>query len=312
MSTVVSSFIAAIVIAAFFAILKTRWLYVVLPKSHLNTPFSKGHVALLTFHSHGFRTEESIEFLIRTTCRCELLATSKANVTLVDNKLTISRITRFQSITVVLLAEGKPLEKDDIDTFESKETVGKIVEKKEQLNSVAQQLIVWPLLLLLLGLPFAVGTYFGKHQQQNVFEIASELVETQPIPITGFKLERGNLRNLLQEPFAKELKSAGFPATITAVGRRGSQLIIEVSVANPFKRELEISFTGKSAAGDTEVMSFTKRHVSDFIVFPNEVKRKSIEIFLPESFENKIFFVDFRIDIAGASASLTDRVSLGK
>jgi hypothetical protein len=206
-----------------------------------------------------------------------------------------------------LLVEGKQLAKEDIDTFESKETVGKIVEKKEQLNSVAQQLIVWPILILILGLPFAAGTFYGKHQQQHIFEMADDLLESQPIPITGYKIDRGDIRGSL----VKELKILGFPAKISAISRRGAQLFIEVTVTNPLKVELELSFTGKSPVGDQGTTNFLKRHVSDLIIFPKESKKKTIEIFLPESFENKTFFVEFRMEVAGEFTSLTDRVTLG-
>jgi hypothetical protein len=308
-STFVTSIATALILAGVFALLKSRWLYAVLPKGHLNTPFSKGHVALLTFSNYGFRTEEEVEFLIRTNCRCELLATSKGNVSLLNNKLTISRISRFQSITVVLLAEGKALEKEDVDTFESKETAGKIVEKKEQVNSVAQHLIVWPVIFLLLGLPFSAGTLYGKQQQQDIFELANDFFETTAVPVAGYKVERADIRGYMKDPLSKDIKTLGFPAKISAVTRKGAKILVEITVTNSYMNEFSLSITGKGPTGDQSAGSFLKAYVSDFLIFPKESKKKTIEILLPASFENKVLIVDYRLEFAGQTALTTDRVA---
>ena len=55
-----------------------------------------------------------------------------------------------------------------------------------------------------------------------------------------------------------------------------------------------------------------KRHVSDLLVFPKETKKRTLELFLPESVQNKVLFIDYRLEHEGEIASVTDRVALLK
>jgi hypothetical protein len=73
LTTIVTTVIGALCIATIFAALKSRWLYVIAPRLHLNTPLSDGQIASLTITNVGLLAEEDVALTIRasaSTIRC--------------------------------------------------------------------------------------------------------------------------------------------------------------------------------------------------------------------------------------------------
>ncbi len=239
-----------------------------------------------------------MEFLIRSTSRCELLASSKGSVSFQQNKISIPRISRFENITVVLLVEGKSLEKEDVDTFESKETVGKIVEKKEQINSVAQHVLIWPLSVLIFGLPFGIGSYIGKERNKSVVDYFKESIEpirqTPESLVTEYRVEQSDLKGISETKLFKTAKAGVIQAKIAKVSQRGDEYKIEFLFSNKHSELVEFDVTGK-APGIGGIEGFSERHISDFVVLPNSEKTSSIKLKLTERVIPKVAIVDVRI-----------------
>lgn len=71
-STIVTSVLGALCLAAILAALKSRWLYVVAPKLYLNTPLSDGQIVQLTLVNAGFLSEDDVAITFRSVCKFDV------------------------------------------------------------------------------------------------------------------------------------------------------------------------------------------------------------------------------------------------
>ena len=76
--------------------------------------------------------EEDIALTFRQTCKFELIGTSKSTLNINGKTISIPKLSKFESINVILLIEGKAFDPVDIESIESKSTKGKVVESKDK------------------------------------------------------------------------------------------------------------------------------------------------------------------------------------
>lgn len=108
MTTIVSSIIAGLVVAAVLGLSRLRWLYLAVPKLSFYTRLSDGQVVSMTLLNMGFRPEEAIEIHLRPQARYEIVASTRNDVSLdsATSKISVPRISRLERTTILLLVEG--------------------------------------------------------------------------------------------------------------------------------------------------------------------------------------------------------------
>ncbi|MES2884812.1 MAG: hypothetical protein V4709_08405 [Pseudomonadota bacterium] len=138
MGTIITSVVGALCLAGIFAAIKSRWLYVIAPKLYLNTPLSTGQIVQLTIANAGLLPEEDVAITFRSGCNFELIATSKSTLALTGRTLSLPKLSRAESVTVLLLVEGRTFDHADIDSAESKLAKAKVVDSKDKVVAIWQ------------------------------------------------------------------------------------------------------------------------------------------------------------------------------
>ncbi|MDP5007801.1 MAG: hypothetical protein NWQ13_02090, partial [Glaciimonas sp.] len=189
-TTITTSVIGALVLMAILALIKSRWIYVIAPKLYLNTPISDGQIVSLTIFNAGLTVEEDVAISLRPACKFELIATSKSTLAVNGKTISIPKLSRLETITVLLLIEGKAFDPVDIESIESKSTKGKVVESKDKATAPWQSIVVLPILLLILALPFVIGTYVGAETNVSVIQYINDKFELigPSKQLAGFKI----------------------------------------------------------------------------------------------------------------------------
>lgn len=308
-TTIVTTVLGALFIAGIFAAINSRWLYLIAPKLYLNTPISDGQIVSIEIYNAGLLAEEDIAITFRPSCKFELIATSKSTLSVKGKTLTIPKLSKLESITIVLLVEDKAFEHADIESLESKSTKGKIVEKKESATSLWQNIIVLPIIFLVFGLPFFFGTSVGAEMKVSAFTYLSEKLEIfeNSKQLAGFK------ETLIQKyaSLDKEnyLKDSKISIITKEVIRRGDVLTIKLKLTNNTKEVFTVEGGSESSAGEDGPLSFQDSRVSRFGMMPNYSKDIKFKVFLPDNLQVKVIVNDFRFTtISGENILLSQTI----
>jgi len=288
LTTLITSVIGALCIAAVFATIKSRWLYVIAPKLYLNTPISDGQIISISIFNAGLMAEEDVAVTFRQACKFELIGTSKSTLVVNGKTISIPKLSRLESITIVLLIEGKAFDPIDIESVESKSTKGRVVESKEMATALWKTVLVIPLLLLFLAVPFIFGTVVGAEMKVSVIGYVNDKLEIfgQSKQLAGFKT---SLREIHADTkFESSIKNSKISIETIEVVRRGDVITITTKLSNNTKEPLMVEGYLKSSAGDKGPLSFWDERVESFALAPSEKKSVKQKAFLPESLSAKI------------------------
>lgn len=299
---IITSVLGALIIVAVLAAIKSRWLYVIAPKLYLNTPISDGQIVSLNILNAGLMAEEDVAITFRPACKFELIATSKSTLVINGKTISIPKLSKLESITILLLIEGKAFDPVDIESVESKFIKGKVVESKEKATALWQQIIVLPFLLLILALPFVFGTMVGADMRVSAISYLNEKFELigQSKQLAGFKTSLREVQ--ADEKFKGAIKDSRISIETIEVVRRGDVLTISTSLSNNTKEPLITEGSLKSSAGDKGPLSFWDGRVESFALSPGEKKIVKLKAFLPESLSAKIIENTFSFEnMSGAS-----------
>jgi hypothetical protein len=309
LTAVITSVVGALCVAAALAAIKSRWLYVIAPKLYLNTPISDGQIISINIFNAGLLAEEDVALTFRQACKFELIGTSKSTLAVNGKTISLPKLSRLESITIVLLIEGKAFDPVDIESIESKSTKGKIVEAKEQATALWQNALAIPIVLLVLMVPFVFGTFVGAEMRVSALSYVNERLELfgQSKQLAGFKAT-------VRETFADtKLKGAVGDAKVSLeiveIIRRGDVLTISTKLSNNTKDPLMIDGYLKSSAGDRGPLSFGDERVDSFALAPGEKKIVRQKAFLPDALsakliENKFSFESLSCDSLRVSQTL--------
>lgn len=293
---ITTSILGALCVAAVFAAIKSRWLYVIAPKLYLNTPISDGQILTLNILNAGLMAEEDVAITFRPVCKFELIATSKSTLVVNGKTISIPKLSKLESITIILLIEGKAFDPVDIESVESKSTKGKVVESKEKATALWQTIIVLPILLLLLAVPFAFGTFVGAETRVSAIGYLNDKFELfgQSKQLAGFKT---SLREVhADKKFEGAIKDSRISIETTEIVRRGDVLTLTTSLSNNTKEPLMVEGSLKSSAGDKGPLSFWDERVENFALSPGEKKSVKQKAFLPELLSAKIIENSFSFE----------------
>lgn len=305
LTTIVTSVLGAITVTAIIAIARSRWLYLVVPKLYFDTPLSKGNVVTFTLTNGGFRSEEDVRIVLKKTCSYELLASSKSTTTYSANTVSVPRIGKFESVTALLLVEGKVFEHSDIESVESKETIGKVVEKKEHVNSLRDHAIIWPVLILILSVPFVGGTFVGKSFGMSAWDyvefIASRFGESKQL--AGYRSDIGQITGFGE--LAKSVKAGEVSHSVVEVLRQGDTLRITVRIVNKSERHVRVDVVGKSSARSKGPLDYSDERIDDLFVARGDQGTGVLRAYLPESERTQMVELQVKIYSGSDYASYT-------
>ena len=247
LTTVVTTVLGALCVAAVLAAVRSRWLYVIAPKLYLNTPISDGQIISINILNAGLTAEEDVAVTFRQACKFELIGTSKSTLVVNGKTLSIPKLSKLESITIVLLIEGKAFDPIDIESVESKSTKGKVVESKEKATAIWQHVIVIPLLLLFLAVPFMFGTFIGAEMKVSAFGYINDKLEIfgQSKQLAGFKTSLRELR--ADKKFEGAIKDSKISVETIEVVRRGDVLTITTKLSNNTKEPVMVEGYLKSS-----------------------------------------------------------------
>jgi hypothetical protein len=295
LSAVITTVVGALLISAILAAVKSRWLYVVAPKLYLNTPISDGQIISIEIFNAGLTSEEDVAVTFRKACKFELIGTSKSTLAVVGKTLSISKLSKLESVTVVLLIEGKAFDAVDIESIESKATKGKVVESKERATALWQSFVMLPILLLFLIVPFAFGNYIGAEDKTSIFAYLNAKME-----LIGERKQLSGYKTTITERssdafFVNALEQSKVEIETTEVVRRGDVLRITTRVTNRMDEALMFEGYLKTSAGEGGPLSFWDSRFETFALGPGESRLVEQRAYLPETLSTKV--VDNRISI---------------
>lgn len=306
LTTVVTSVLGALCVTAVLAAVRSRWLYVIAPKLYLNTPISDGQIISINIFNAGLTAEEDVAVTFRHACKFELIGTSKSTLVVNGKTLSIPKLSKLESITIVLLIEGKAFDPIDIESIESKSTKGKVVESKEKATAMWQHVVVIPLLLLFLAVPFMFGTFIGAEMKVSAFSYINDKLEIfgQSKQLAGFRTSLREIR--ADNKFEGAIKYSRISIETIEVVRRGDVLTITTKLSNNTKEPVMVEGYLKSSAGDKGPLSFWDERVESFALAPGDKKAVKQKAFLPESLTAKIIENRFSFEnLSGDSLSVS-------
>jgi hypothetical protein len=287
--------VGALLITAILAALKSRWLYVVAPKLYLNTPISDGQIVSLQIYNAGLTAEEDVAVTFRQACTFELIGTSKSTLAVAGKTLSVPRLSRLESITVVLLIEGKAFDPVDIESVESKSTKGKVVESKEKATAIWQNFVAIPIVLAFLVVPFAFGTYVGAQEGVSAIEYVSAKLEFlgERKQLAGYKV---TVREVTADDvFDEAVKRGRISIEATEVLRQGDVITITTRITNNMEGPLMFEGFLKTSAGEDGPVGFWDGRFDNVVLSPGESRTVKQKAYLPEDLSTK--FIDNRVSV---------------
>ena len=285
---ITTSVFAALFLAAIFAALKSRWLYVIAPKLYLNTPLSDGQIVSLTLVNAGLMPEEDVALTFRAVSKFELVATSKSTLAVNGQTISLPKLSRGETVTVLLLFEGKAFAPEDIDSVESKGTKGKVVESKDKVMAPWHHFVIWPLLFLVFGLPFLFGTYVGSEMKVSGLGYLDAKLEVfgASKQLAGFKIVNesypsGKLKDAV--------KANLLTIQVLEIVRRADILTLQVKITNNTGMILSVDASIEGTAGGSGPLDFSEIRVGKFAMAPNDSKSLKLKVYQPETSSVQVF-----------------------
>jgi hypothetical protein len=314
---ILTTVIGSLILTGLIALFNSRQLYLIVPKlffdTPLSTPSAKGNVVQLTFYNAGLRPELDVKAVLKATCDYTLIASSKSTLSYTSKTISLPRLARFESITVILLVEGKIFEHSDIESIESRDDVGKVIEKKEQASTPLQHVIALPLVLIFLLVPFGLGTYFGKEMQFSIVDfLYSEFdsLGSSSILVSNFKTEISKLEGYPEGELLKAMKSGSVNTKIARIVKKRESLELDLLITNNSQGFISVDVTGKNSAGDGAGLTLTDRFISDLLVLPGKQEKRTLKFYFPDSPEQKLVMLDYRVGDGKSSVTYSEKLDL--
>lgn len=306
-STIISSVIAALLIAGIFAWIKSRRLFVVAPKMYLTTTLSDGQIVSLTLLNLGFLPEEDVAITVRPSTKFELLGTSKSTLATHGNTLSLPKLGRNESVVILLLFENSKFSEADIESIESKATKGKVVESKEKAASVGQGLFVIGLTLTFLFIPFAFGTVVGSETGTSVVAYVKD-----SFIMTGESKQLAGYKTQSRERFGigaldGAFKRGKITTEVSEIVRRGDILYVKYGVTNNTDDILLATLRLDGLAGRGP-LSYNDGALRDLGMLPKQTKSGTIRVYKPEAHEIQIIKIDLDFTTPNADRLSVEQV----
>lgn len=303
LTTILTTVVGALCIAAIFAALKSRWLYVIAPRLYLNTPLSDGQIVSLTITNVGLLTEEDVALTMRPGCKFELIATSKSTLAVNRNTLSIPKLARAESVNVLLLIEGKSFDQSDIDSIESKAANGKVVESKEKATALWQSFVVLPIVIFGLIVPFVFGTVVGSEMRVSAVQYVNEKLEVfgQSKQLAGYKNYLTEKHTFLAGPLAGATKDRRIAIDVEEIVRRGDVLTISIKISNNSKHVIVVEADLEGTSGGRGPLNWNDSRSGSFALAPSESRAFRLKVYIPERDSVKLIQGRYNFKVPGGT-----------
>lgn len=278
-----STIVGGLIVAALAGWIRKPRLIVLVPRSFSYSQITdRGQLVEVSVFNRGFKTEETIDITLNHAMRYELVGSNSQEVLVSGNKITIPRVGPSDDVTVLLLVEPGTFKSNDIIQCLSKETMGRTVEKVENIppNGPQRIAIVGGFVVIpffLYGMTFAMD-YVVK-VLKPLPSAVTDLIKQAPIDVGNWKIPffyKGN--SLLFEPFV----AGKINASVGAITRKGDVATIPVTVTNQTDEVLMAAFSINTAGSAKRFKSF-ELHTDDFVVVPGKSETRSIRVVVPET-----------------------------
>ena len=296
MTTALTAIITALVTVGIIGIFKSRHLFVVLPKLHLYSPLTTGSTVNITIVNGGFRSEEAVTLHLNPAARYEVMAASRPDVTLNNATLVVPRLGRFKRATIILLVEGKAFGRDDLLSVESKETIGRVVEKAENASTIFEQFVGASLLLLFIGASFLYGTWIGAETKTNFVSYFADEYVRDSVTIEPKEVSWVDLANLKASKFVAQ-NGGKMPVSVKQLTRRGNTVYVDFEFENASSAYFMMNVTVKSAADEDGAIGFRDSRFYDFLVPPGEKKQRRLQAYVPPAAKTRVIFIDYSLQL---------------
>lgn len=302
-TTVATTVVGALCVAAIFAALKSRWLYVIAPRLYLNTPLSDGQIVSLTITNVGLLTEEDVALTMRSGCKFELIATSKSTLAVNGNTLSIPKIARAESVNVLLLIEGRSFDQSDIDSIESKAAKGKVVESKEKATALWQSFVALPIVIVVLVVPFIFGTILGSEMRISALQYLNEKLEVfgQSKQLAGYKNDLTEKYASMAGSLAGATKDRRIAIDVQEIIRRGDVLTVSIKISNNSKQIIVAEANLEGASGGRGPLDWTDSRSGSFALAPSESKSFRLKVYIPEHVSVKLIQGHYNFKVPGGA-----------
>jgi hypothetical protein len=303
LTAIATSVIGALCLAAILAAIRSRWLYVVAPRLFLNTPLSDGQIVSLAITNAGLLAEEDVALTLRPGCKFELIATSKSTLAVSGKTLSLPKLARGESVTVLLLFEGKSFDHSDIDSIDSKATKGKVVDSKENATALWHNFIVFPVVLLLLVLPFALGTYIGSVTKMSAVEYLNDKLDMfgQSKQLAGYRNEIAEQYRLTAGELAGATKDGRIAIEVQEVVRRGDVLTILLKLTNNTPKVVMAEVVLKGTSGDDGPLNWKDSRSERLAIASKASRSLKLKVYVPDQETVKLVEGTYTFRIPGST-----------
>ncbi len=302
---ILASVLAPLMAAGIFALLRSRWLFVFIPKLYLNTPISDGQIVSLTIQNKGFLSEEDVAVTFRPSCKFEIIATSKSTLSISGKTITIPKLARGESVTVHVLFEERSFSISDVESVESKATRGKVTERKEDLVTPFQSVLAFVLFALFFTVPFVVGTIIGADMKVSIVKYAVDRLSTLGPLVELSKFEETNKKTYGNGHLENAFDRSQIAVDVIKVVRSGDTLNISMRIEN--KTAFSMSVEGNvSASGGDGPYNLSDRFIETEGLVPGSMKIINYRVFLPETLDYKVVKTALRFESINRGAVNVD------
>lgn len=303
MDAILTSVITALITTGIIALLKSRHLTVVVPKAAFFSPVTSGSTIHMTVLNGGFRTEENITIRLNQGAKYDLLAASRSDIKVDRTEILIPRLNKFSQATIMIVVEGKGFDITDVLGVDSKETVGKVVEKAADAPSKAGQFIGLSVVFLFLGAVFLIGTMFGAEFKVNLYSYFTDRYIYDGQIMTPKKVNWSRGSDFKNAEISKKYGDK-MPFEIEDFKRKGDLIEFTVVASNYSNGFATFGARSKSPDDDDNSnVGFRDGFLSDLVVEPSGVKKKKMLVYVPKDSKTSTFVVDFDVRFEDTSES---------
>jgi len=273
--------IGGLTVAGIIAWIRRPRLVVLVPRTFSYSQITdRGQLIEVTVFNRSFKTEEAIDVTLNPALTYEMLGANSQDVTVVKNRIHITRVGPSDEVTVLLMVENGAFKPDDITQTLSKETKGKTVSKLEKVPPTGPQRVA--LVALVFGLPLLL--YAGTLGIEYLVKRTSlprliSLLEAPQADIKGWKIASFYRRSssYLYSAFA----SGQLSASVGSPLKKGDIASVPVRVQNNGEKIITFTASMTTAASEQRIPSYERR-TDEVVVLPGKVEERSIKVVVPE------------------------------
>lgn len=296
--TLLLTVIGGLIVAALIGWIRKPRLVVLVPRTFSYSQITeRGQLVEVTVFNRSFKTEEAIDVTLNPALSYEMLGANSQDVSVVKNRIQITRVGPSDEVTVLLLIENGVFKPDDITQILSKETKGKTVSKLGEVPPTGSQRI-W-LVAWIIGFPlFLYAGILGLDYLLTKTSLLTSTTTNEPksVEIRAWKVP-SYAKTVSPQLFA-DFQAGKIAPSIGSLTRKSDIVSVPVRVQNDTTRVVKFTVSMTTTSSEKRIPSY-ERHVSDVMVLPGRAEERSIKVIIPEKASNpaeQIVFIELFLE----------------